>query len=49
MFQKNGDVAVVADIFCSCGGKINKETKKCAKCNKTFIVQEVEEEIDGQN
>ena len=45
MFNKTGDV-VIAEVYCSCGGQINKETKKCAKCNKTFINQDVEEKKD---
>jgi len=38
-FKKTG-VAPIEDIYCSCGGKVNKETKKCDKCGKEFVAKD---------
>jgi len=35
-FKKIG-IAPIEDIYCSCGGKVDKETKKCDKCGKEFV------------
>ena len=32
-FIKTGD-APIAAVYCSCGGQINPQTKKCDKCGK---------------
>ena len=49
MFKKTGDVIVIENVLCSCGGTINKETRKCAKCEKTFVNQTDKGNSNGSN
>lgn len=38
-FKKVGDAMKTEDVYCSCGGKINKSTGKCEKCGKEAITK----------
>lgn len=38
MFVKTGvPEGKVEQVYCSCGGEIDLETKKCKKCNKDYV------------
>jgi hypothetical protein len=35
-FKKVGDAIPIKNVYCPCGGEIDKETHKCLKCGKDF-------------
>ena len=37
-FKKVGDALQIKNVYCSCGGEVDKATHKCLKCGKDFSV-----------